>query len=353
MTVAKLMGEQLKFASFDEMQDGYHARQWTDGLPIIPPTEDRVRRMIEASGRAPAEIMGVIPPRFAEATVEHVAINAVMAGCLPEHLPLILTAVEAACDPAFGLYSIQATTHPCGVLMLVSGPIAKSLELNSGFGAFGAGFRANATIGRALRLVLINVGGALPGNGDQSTQGSPGKYGYCIAENEEASPWEPHRVARGFAPEESTVTLFAAESPHNINDHVASKDTDLLITVADTMATIGHNNACCVGSGDVMVVLGPEHAHTVASGGMTRRDVQAFLFEHARNRVGKIKGRAMWGMFDWPDWVDKNDDECMVPVVEKPEDIAVVVAGGVGKHSSFIPTFGVNKSITRKIATGP
>lgn len=349
MTDMGLRGELLRFGNVDEVYDAFCEKQWTDGLPIVPPTVEKVTRMIEAAGRSPGETLGIMPPRFAEATVENVAINAVMAGCLPAYFPVLLAAVEAACDPAFGLYSIQATTHPCGVLMLLTGPVVEALGLNMGQGAFGPGNRANATLGRAMRLVLINVGGGLPGKGDQSTQGSPGKYSYCIAENEAASPWEPFRIAQGFTASDSTLTIMSAESPHNINDHVATKDTDLLITVADAMATIGHNNACCIGSGDVLVAMGPEHAHTAASGGMSRRDVQQFLFEQARNRIGKIRNRAMWDMFDWPEWVDKTDDDFMVPLVEKPEDILLIVVGGAGKHSAFMPTFGVDKSITRKI----
>jgi len=350
MTDARLKGEELSFDSFDELQEAFHARAWSDGLPIVPPTEGRVLAMIGASGRDPGDSLGVVvPPRFAEATVENVAINAVMAGCLPLHFPALLAAVEAVCDPAFGLYSIQATTHPCGVLMLFTGPVVETLGLHAGYGAFGPGHRANASLGRALRLVLINIGGGLPGLGDQSTQGSPGKFSYCVAENEAATPWEPFRIAQGFAAEDSTLTVIAAENPHNINDHVALKDTDLLVTVADTMATIGSNNAGCIGSGDLLVALGPEHAHTAASGGMSREDVQRFLFEHARNPVRLYRNRAMWNMFDWPDWVDKEDDGFMVPLVEKPEDILLIVAGGAGKHSAFIPTFGVTKSLTRRI----
>ncbi len=346
---AALQAEALTFASHDEALEAFHGRGWTDGLPVILPTEARVRAMIAGSGRAADQVIGSVPPRWAEASVENIAINAVMAGCLPEHMPVLITALQAACDPAFGLYGIQATTHPCGILIVVTGPEAARLKLNGKFGCFGPGNRANAAIGRALRLVLVNVGGAIPGQGDMSTQGSPGKYTYCIAENEAATPWEPLRVALGFGRGDSTVTVYGAESPHNVNDHQCLTAHTVLGTIASVMSTIGSNNAACIDMGDVLVVLGPEHAQTIFAGGMTRRDVQRFLYERARNAVGHLRNRAQWNMERWPKWIDQESDETLVPIVGQPEDIHVMVAGGAGKHSSFIPTFGITKSVTRRI----
>ena len=339
----------LTFDSDDEVMEAYHGRRWTDGLPFVLPTPERVRKMTAGSGRAATEVIAVIPPRWAEATVEAIAVNAVMAGCLPSHMPLLIAAVQAACDPAFGLYSVQATTHPCAVLMLVSGPIVQGLGLNFAHGAFGPGFRPNATAGRAMRLVLMNIGGGIPGQGDQATHGSPAKFSYCVAEHEAATPWEPFRVARGFDRDDSTVTVFSGEGPHNINDHVCTSAETTLAIVADTMTTVGHNNAASVIRGDVLVAFGPEHAHTIASGGLSRKDVQQFLFERVRNRVGLLKLRAMYKAENWPDWVDTEDDEALCPIVGTPDDIHLVVTGGPGKHSAFIPTFGTSKSVTRKI----
>jgi hypothetical protein len=339
----------LTFASDDEVVEAFHARRWTDGLPFVLPTKARVRAMIAGSGRPATDVVAVVPPRWAEATVENIAINAVMAGCLPAHMPLLLAALQAACDPAFGLYSVQATTHPCAVLMLVSGPMVWELGLNVAHGSFGPGFRANAACGRAMRLILINVGGGIPGDGDQSTHGSPAKFSYCVAENEAATPWEPFRVTRGFAAGDSTVTVFSGEGPHNVNDHVCTSAVTTLSVVADTMSTVGHNNAGSVIRGDVLVAFGPEHAHTIASGGLSKRDVQQFLFDHARNKVGTLKLRAMYKAGNWPDWVDSADDEALCPIVGAPEDIHIVVTGGPGKHSAFIPTFGTSKSVTRRI----
>jgi hypothetical protein len=348
-TAAAPSAGRFTFANDDEVQESFHARRWTDGLPIVAPTFKRVRAMIAGSGRRGSEVIAVIPPRWAEATVENIAINAVMAGCVPAHMPLLIAAVQAAAAPEFGLYSVQATTHPCAVMMLVSGPIIGELGLNVAHGAMGPGFRANAAAGRAMRLILMNVGGAIPGHGDQSTHGSPAKFSYCVAENEAATPWEPFRVTRGFGPGDSTVTVFSGEGPHNINDHVCTSAGTTLAVAADTMTTVGHNNAGSVIRGDVLVVFGPEHAHTVASGGLSKCDVQQFLFERARNRVGILKLRAMYKEGNWPDWVDREDDEALCPIVGAPEDIHIVVTGGPGKHSAFIPTFGTSKSVTRKV----
>jgi hypothetical protein len=344
-----LQAERFTLPDHDAVNKLYLERGWTDGLPVVPPTEDKVKAMVAGSGRAAGEVVAIIPPRWAECTVEHAAINAVMAGCEPRYMPVLLTAIQAACDAAFGLYGIQATTHPCGILMLVSGPIAKELGMNWGAGCFGPGNHANATLGRAMRLILLNVGGAIPGQGDMSTHGSPGKYTYCFAENEAATPWEPLRVVNGFSREDSTVTVVGAESPHNVNDHLCQSPYTILATVASVMSTVGSNNATCVELGDVLVVLGPEHAAQIAAGGMSLRDVQTFLFEQGRNSVGDIRNRAMWGMMNWPKWLNKDDDRTMVPLVGKPEDIHIVIAGGTGKHSVFIPTFGISKSVTRKI----
>ena len=341
--------ERFTFADEDEALESFHARRLTDGLPFVLPTPERVQAMIAGSGRSAGEVIAIVPPRWAEATVENIAINAVMAGCRPQYMPVLIGALQAAADPAFGLYSVQATTHPCAVMVLVSGPIVDELGLNFRHGAFGPGFRPNASIGRAMRLVLVNVGGGIPGEGDQATHGSPAKFSYCVAENEAATPWEPFRVTRGFGRGDSTVTVFSGEGPHNINDHVCTSAETTLTVVADTMTTVGHNNAGSVVRGDVLVAFGPEHAHTIASGGLSKADVQKFLYERARNKVGLLKLRAMYKAENWPDWVDQGDDEALCPIVGKPEDIHIVVTGGPGKHSAFVPTFGTSKSVTRKI----
>src|SRR4029453_11298925 len=184
--------------AYEDVDAHYQERGWTDGLPIVPPTERRVHEFLKQTPRDPREIVGVLPPRQGEATIEKIAVNAVMAGCRPEYFPVVVAAIEALADPLFNLDSVQATTHPVAPLVVVNGPIARELGINGGYNAYGQGFHANLTIGRAIRLLLMNVGGGLPGTGDRATQGSPAKIAYCVAENEEASPWEPLHVEHGF-----------------------------------------------------------------------------------------------------------------------------------------------------------
>src|SRR6185503_6456697 len=225
--------------AFEEIDGHYQERGWTDGLPIVPPTERRVHEFLKQTARDPREIVGVLPPRQGEATIEKIAANAVMAGCRPEYLPVILAAIEALADPLFNLDSVQATTHPVATLLVVNGPIARAIGLQAGYNAFGQGFRANVTIGRAVRLVLMNVGGGLPGRGDRATQGTPAKIAYCVAENENESPWEPLHVEAGLPADTSTVTVFGCEGPHNIQDDYSNTALGVLLTVAGAMGQAG------------------------------------------------------------------------------------------------------------------
>jgi hypothetical protein len=232
-------------------------------------------------------------------------------------------------------------------LLIVNGPIARQVGLNSGYNAFGQGFRANAAIGRALRLVLMNVGGGLPGSGDRSTQGSPAKFAYCVAENEEASPWEPLHVERGFARDTSTVTAYPCEGPHNIQDHFSTTGLGVLRTVAGAMGQAGSNNL--LDRGWPLLSLGPEHAATIARDGYDKAAVKAFLAEHAcfpLGRLGEDYQRQQRERHGVPD-----DPAAMIPIVEAADRIAVIVVGGAGKHSSWQPTFGrQTRPVTRAIA---
>jgi hypothetical protein len=325
-----------------------YRRNLTDGLPVIPPTTERVAQMLGGTALDADVVCGVLPPKYGDATVEKIATNAVMAGCRPEYMPVLTTAVEAMDEEAFNLYGINATTHPVAPLVLVNGPIVDELHINYGYNVFGQGWRANGTIGRALRLLLLNVGGAIPGEMDRATHGHPGKYAYCIAENERKTPWEPFHVARGYDENDSTVTVFAAEAPHEINDHV-SEDGDRILSVAgDVFATIGNNNAYLT-QGEITLVLGPEHAHTIARGGYSREDVQWFLYDHARNRIGDLRLGGAYGIHEWPNRFEIGDEEATVPLVEHPDRVNVLVAGGAGKHSMAIHSFGETRSVTKQI----
>jgi hypothetical protein len=318
------------------------AREWCDGLPVVPPTEERVRAML---GDAKPDVsLGAMPPLWRQATVEKLAVNAVMAGCEPAYFPVIVAAVKAMLDPSFNLYGVQATTHPVAPLLIVNGPYARSIGLHSGSGCFGPGFRANATIGRAIRLILLNVGGAWPGRHDMATQGSPAKFSYCIAEREEASPWEPLRDG-------DTVTVFGGEPPHNVNDHVSTTAGGILATVADTAVSLGSNVGWYFSQSQLLIVLGPEHARTVANDGLSRADVQRFVFEHARLPLRTLKLGGMWGIHDWPTWMTAvTDDDARLPQVPSPDDVFVMVAGGPGKHSAVVPNCTFSRAVSRPIA---
>jgi hypothetical protein len=330
--------------SYEEIDAHYQERGWTDGLPIVPPTETRVHEFLKQTARDGREVVGVLPPRQGEATIEKIAANAVMAGCRPEYFPVVLAAIEALADPKFNLDSVQATTHPVATLLVVNGPIARALGIQAGYNAFGQGFRANVTVGRAVRLVLMNVGGGLPGSGDRATQGTPAKIAYCVAENEAESPWEPLHVEAGLPADTSTVTVFGAEGPHNIQDHHSNTALGVLLTVAGAMGQAGSNNL--LGRGWPLLSLGPEHAATIAKEGYTKQQVKQFLYKHARyplKRLGLEYQRQQverWGVADAPD--------TMVPIVRRPEDISIIVAGGAGKHSCWQPTFGDGTHWTRR-----
>ena len=323
-------------------------RGWGDGLPMIPATPERVAAMLAATGRPAGDLVAILPPRLGRATVERVAVNAVLAGALPEHFPVILAAVEAVAQPAFNLQAIQTTTHPCSPLIIVNGPIAARLGINGAGNALGQGHRANAVIGRALRLVLQNTGGARPGSEDRATQGHPGKYTYCVAENEAASPWEPLSVERGFPAEVSTVTVCASESPHNINDHGSSTPEGILTTVAGTAATVGSNNIYL--GGEPLVVLGPEHAATVAGGGWSKADFKRALWERAQVPLSRFdpSNLARFAVIHPAGFKDRPP-ETLAPLARAWTDIMIVVTGGAGKHSVLIPTFGATRSVTLRI----
>ena len=326
---------------YDAVQDLYLERGWSDGLPITPPTPERVEVMLSAVSLDPQQVVAQLPPNWGDATVERLAINAVMAGCRPDYLPVIIAAVSAMSDPAFNLYAIQATTHSCAPLLIINGPIREQLGLNSSSGAYGPGWRANATIGRAVRLALLNIGGGYPGVGDMSTQGAPSKYTYCIAEKEEANPWEPLHVERGFSSGQSAVTVLAGEPPHNINDHTGATAEEILTIIAGAMAVTGANNAYT--GGETLLALGPEHAATMAADGFDKAAVRAWLSQHARVPLERYTEATMLERFG-------QIPDGPVPMVATPEDLAIIVLGGPGKHSSWVPTFGgATRSVTQEI----
>jgi len=324
-----------------DLIEWYFEQGWTDGLPVVPPTPEHVTAMIESLGGEPDHIEARIPPRWGSLTREVLAINLVLAGCLPAYAKVVRAAVLALTSPHFNLNGVQATTHMAAPLLVVNGPIRHEIKLNSGTNVFGSGVRANATIGRAIRLVLLNVGGAWPGDLDKSTLGHPGKYTFCIGENEEASPWAPYHVEQGYTEDDSTVFCLAAEGPHSVTNHVANDPQGILDSLVSAMSTIAHNNA--VSSGSCAVVLGPEHASTIATKNWTRQDVRRYLWSNTTNTYDDISFAGRYGQIynrNLPKWY-KREKGARIPIVPSPDDIHLFVAGGeAGRFSAFLPGWG-------------
>ena len=334
---------------FDAVNALARERGWSDGLPVVPPSAKRVEEMLAYCDRPWDEPVAKVAPRYGEATPLRLAANAVMAGCRPEYFPLLVLAIEAMCEEPFNLYGVQATTHLCAPLVIVNGPVAKELDINAGHNAFGPGWQANATIGRAIRLALLNIGGAIPSLGDMSTFGAPSKYSYLAAENEDASPWEPLHVERGLPREASAVTVLGAEGPHNVNDHESITAEGILTTIAGTMTGTGNNDIYY--DAQPLVVMGPEHARTVADGGYDKAKARRFLYEHAHLPLGRFSRENIERRLrvTWKDKYARAGNDAPVHMVQRPEDILIAVIGGAGKHSAVINTFGATKPVTRAL----
>jgi hypothetical protein len=263
-----LRSRRVEIAELEDEMEALFDRGWTDGLPVVPPTEARVLRMLEGTGRAPDEVVAVVPPDLVECTVEKVAVNAVMAGCRPEYLPVVLAAVEAACTDEFNMHGLLATTYFSGPVLVVNGPVTRAIGMNSGVNALGQGNRANATIGRALQLVVRNVGGGRPGEVDRATLGNPGKYTFCFAEDEEGSPWEPLSAARGLPAGTSAVTVFPGEGPRAVIDQLSRDPDSLARSFAACLRTVAHPKLPL--AFDVLLVVSPEHARVFREAGWDR-----------------------------------------------------------------------------------
>jgi hypothetical protein len=315
----------------------YLARGWTDGLPIVPPTVGRVREMLDFTERKSSDVIGEVEPLKGLATVEKIAANAVMAGCRADYFPVVLAAVEAVLDPAFNLRGLQTTDENAAPLMVVNGPIAKALDINGSFGALGPGWRANAAIGRALRLVLNNIGGGWPGAVSFAGLGHAGRYTMCLAENEAQSPWPPLNASEGHAQGASTVTLFRAETAINV--------TGGLPEIASVMGSAA-SAFQILWSGIATVLLSPATAASLARDGMSKDDVARWLWRHGRWPAAQW--RASW-LYEtvatperWPEWVHASAAEGAVAPTARPDDITIVVAGGdipIAQHV-YCPSWG-------------
>jgi hypothetical protein len=312
------------------------SRGWSDGLPIVPPTEDRVRAMLETARLEPGQQVAFIRDRAVAVTAEKVAINAVMAGCRPDYMPVVVAAVEAIGDPRWSYHGPGTSTGGAGVLVIVNGPIARELDINAGDNLFGPGWRANLTIGRAVRLVMRNVCGSLPGLLDRGTLGHPGKLSYVIAENEAESPWTPLHVERGLRPEQSAVTVIASDAPHQFYNQLSPDAEGVLTTLADDMRISG----TVMGQSTYVVVLAGEHMRTIAASGWDKKRIRQFLFEKTHNSHAHLKRtHRMSGE------IAPGDEQKMRPLVASPDDIFVVAAGGrAGAFSCYIPGWGSARS---------
>ena len=276
-----LGARRVEVADLEDEFEAMFDRGWTDGLPVVPPTEQRVMRMLQGTKRAPSDVVAVVPPDLVEVTVEKIAINAVMAGCKPEYLPWVIAGVEAVCNDTFNIHGVLATTMPVGPVIVCNGPGTRAIGMNSGMNVFGQGNRANLTIGRAIQLVIRNVGGGRPGEVDRATHGNPGKISFCFAEDEIGSPWTSLATSRGIAPDTDALTVFPGEGPRCVVDQLARDPESLTNTFAACLRTL--HNPKSVLAFDVIVVMGPEHARVYAEAGWNRERVLEEL--HARLQI--------------------------------------------------------------------
>ena len=272
-----LASRKIEYADTDDPVELAYARGWTDGLPVTPPSDVRVIAMLKGTTRRPDEILGKIPPFLADCTIEKVAINAVMAGCKPEYMPVLLAAIEAALEPVFTLHGVLATTYFSSPIIVVNGPVTKKIGMNSGINALGQGNRANATIGRALNLIVLNVGGGRPGEADRSTLGAPSKYTLCFAEDESDPEWEPLSVARGLRRGVSAVTLFQGHGVEAFVDQKSRTPEALTRSFASSLVKIGHPKL--VQSARALLVLSPEHYAIYKEAGWDRKRIERALYE--------------------------------------------------------------------------
>ena len=324
----------LSAADEEAALEQLHAARCTDGLPVVIPTSSRVERMVLASGLDADIVLGEMGPLGSAATVEKVAVAAVMAGCLPDHLPVVIAAVRAICQRAFDLSELQATTHCIAPLIIVSGPARKACGVVSGFGLMGPGHRANASIGRALRLAMLNIGGARPGESDMALHGSPAKFTFCIAEDEEASPFPPLHTSLGYRAEQSVVTVLGVEGPHSTfftgdadDPHSAER---LLNTLAAVIANPGSNNSHLGGKAAVAMVLNPDHARVLGRAGFSREQIQQQLSERAmtsREFLAALNTKMLTG------------HEAQIPAVRDPKNIHLLTAGGSGLYTMVMPSW--------------
>ena len=341
---SSLVSRRITFGSEEDPIEAAFARGWTDGLPVVPPTPERVAAMLAGTPRAGSDVVADMPPDLAPCTVEKVAINAVMAGCKPEYLPVVLAAVEAVATDSFNMHGLSATTYFSGPIIIVNGPITAEIGMNSGVNALGQGNRANATIGRAVNLVVRNVGGARPGGVDRATLGSPGKYTFCFAENEADSPWESLAAERGVGG--SAVSVFAGQGPEGIMDQLSRTPESLARSFAASLSTVGHAKLAVVF--DAVVVVSPEHARVFSDAGWDKSRLRQEILE-VTQRPGKEMIRGAGGMAEG---VPASMADSVVPKF-LPDGLWFVHAGGTAGLFSAVLAGWVNGTMGSAMTTVP
>ena len=316
--------------SFDEFEF-FLEKPWSDGLPVVTPTDERISRMLSATTRNPEEIIGPIPPAMEIATVASVATHAVMAGCKPEYLPVVLGATELMLQTEFNVNGVQGTMHGVAPMMIVNGPYAAEIGIHGGSGCLGPGFRANASIGRAIRLILMNIGAGLPGISSMTVFGMPSRFTYCLTENSEDNPWESLSVSKGYSANENVLTMAMVESPRFCWDDVSDEPERLIRGIADTMTAMGSWNMHA--RSDMVVAMSPQHAEICEKSGWTRDEVHTRLIEVAGRTVSNLKLGGNWRReraLALPVPIDPDDSECFVPTIKDRVDLQLIVAGGWG-----------------------
>jgi hypothetical protein len=321
----------------DEDPFEYCRKKFGDALPVVPPTIEKVEVMVRASGLAPETIIARVPPFYGEATVEKIAANAVMAGCVPEMMRVLLPLVRAACDERFNLHGVQATTHFAAPLVMINGPVRQELGFWSKQNVFSNVARANSSLGRAFQLILLNIGGGRPDGIDMSALGNPGKFSFCIAENEEENPWELFHVTRGLKREQSAVSLFAAEPPRGVSEHTAPAGKTVLETISFALATVWSYRVCLMP--EAIVVLCPEHVKTIHRDGINKEQARQFLFENTgipvRHYLAAERAEGTQLAANYKE-ITVRGEKCYQKF-RSPEAIGIFVAGGTaGKFSAVI-----------------
>ena len=306
-------------------------KEWSDGFPVVTPTEERIARMLTGTARDHADVIGSLPPAMEVATVRSVAVHALMAGCRPEYLPVVIAATELMLRDEFNVNGVQGTMHGVAPMMIVNGPYAADIGIHGGNGCMGPGFRANATIGRAIRLILMNLGAGIPGVSSMTIFGMPSRFTSCLTENMEDHPWESLSVSKGYSGDENVITMAMVESPRFCFDDVSDEPIRLMNGIADTMVAMGSWNMHT--RSDMVVAMGPQHAAICANSGMSRADVHSRLCEMAGRKVRDLKNGGNWRReraLAFPIEVDPDNDDFFIPAIKNPEDLQLIVAGGWG-----------------------